>query len=69
MKKNWRILKMLKPPISAEKIKIQPEPVVDQPATSPAAAYVESVRITPARLWNAVLEKYHQGGSKGGRSE
>ncbi len=60
---------MDKPSISSEKIKIQPEPTVDQTAIPPSAAYVESVRITPTRLWNAVLEKYHQGGSKGGRSE
>lgn len=66
MKRNWRTLKMRKPPISAEKIKIQPEPVVDQPATSPAAAYVESVRITPERLWNTVLKNHHQ---QGGPSE
>ena len=60
---------MLKPPISAEKIKIQPEPTVEHTTPPPSTAYVESVRITPTRLWNAVLEKYHQGGSKGGRSE
>jgi len=57
---------MLKPPISAGKIKIQPEPVVDHPAPSPSAAYVESVRITPERLWNTVLKNYKQ---QGGRSE
>lgn len=60
---------MDKPSTSSEKTKVQPEPVVDQTAIPPSAAYVESVRITPTRLWNAVLEKYHQGGSKGGRSE
>lgn len=60
---------MLKPPISAEKIKIQPEPVVDQPAPSPSAAYVESVRITPERLWNTVLKNYQQGRSKSVQDE
>ncbi|NGP41058.1 hypothetical protein [Acinetobacter lwoffii] len=57
---------MLKPPISAEKIKIQPEPVVDQTTMPPSAAYVESVRITPERLWNTVLKNYKQ---QGGPSE
>ena len=55
---------MDKPSISSEKIKIQPEPVVDQTAMPPSAAYVESVRITPERLWNTVLKNHHrQGGS------
>ncbi|HDX6124820.1 hypothetical protein EGK58_014415 [Acinetobacter variabilis] len=57
---------MRKPPISAEKIKIQPEPVVDQPTLPPSAAYVESVRITPERLWNTLLKNYKQ---QGGPSE
>lgn len=57
---------MLKPPISAEKIKIQPEPTVEHTTPSPSAAYVESVRITPERLWNTVLKNYHQ---QGGPSE
>lgn len=66
MKRNGRLLKMDKPSISSEKIKIQPEPVVDQQAPSPSAAYVESVRITPERLWNTVLKNHKQ---QGGRSE
>ena len=60
---------MDKPSIPSKQTQEQLEPVVDQTAMPPSAAYVESVRITPTRLWNAVLEKYHQGGSKGGRSE
>ena len=57
---------MDKPSISSEKIKIQPEPVVDQKAMPPSAAYIESVRITPERLWNTVLKNYKQ---QGGPSE
>jgi len=57
---------MDKPSISSEKIKIQPEPVVDQTAMPLSAAYVESVRITPERLWNTVLKNYKQ---QGGPSE
>ncbi len=57
---------MDKPSISSEKIKIQPEPVVDQTAMPPSAAYVESVRITPERLWNTVLKNHQQ---QGGPSE
>ena len=57
---------MDKPSISSERIKIQPEPVVDQTAMTPSAAYVESVRITPERLWNTVLKNHHQ---QGGPSE
>ena len=57
---------MDKPSISSEKIKIQPKPVVDQTAMPPSAAYVESVRITPERLWNTVLKNHHQ---QGGPSE
>ena len=57
---------MDKPSISSEKIKIPPEPVVDQTALPPSAAYVESVRITPERLWNTVLKNHHQ---QGGPSE
>lgn len=57
---------MDKPSISSEKIKIQPEPVVDQTAMPPSAAYIESVRITPERLWNTVLKNHKQ---QGGRSE
>ena len=57
---------MDKPSISSERIKIQPEPVVDQTTMPPSAAYVESVRITPERLWNTVLKNYHQ---QGGPSE
>jgi len=57
---------MDKPSISSEKIKIQPEPVVDQTAMPPSAAYIESVRITPERLWNTVLKNYKQ---QGGPSE
>lgn len=67
MRLNGRLLKMDKPSISSEKIKIQPEPVVNQTTTpSPSAAYVESVRITPERLWNTVLKNHHQ---QGGPSE
>ncbi|WP_179990918.1 hypothetical protein [Acinetobacter sp. YH1901141] len=57
---------MDKPSISSEKIKIQPEPVVDQTAMPQSAAYIESVRITPERLWNTVLKNYKQ---QGGPSE
>ncbi|MFV5467644.1 hypothetical protein [Acinetobacter towneri] len=57
---------MDKPSISSEKTKVQPEPVINQTATPPSAAYVESVRITPERLWNTVLKNYKQ---QGGPSE
>lgn len=57
---------MDKPSISSEKIKIQPETTVEHTTPPPSAAYVESVRITPERLWNTVLKNYHQ---QGGPSE
>lgn len=57
---------MDKPSISPEQTQVQPEPVVDQTTMPPSAAYVESVRITPERLWNTVLKNYHQ---QGGPSE
>lgn len=57
---------MDKPSISSEKIKIQPELIVEQPTPSSSAAYVESVRITPERLWNAVMKNHYQ---QGGPSE
>lgn len=66
MKQNGRLLKMDKPSTSSEKTKVQPEPVVDQTAMPLSAAYVESVRITPERLWNTVLKNYKQ---QGGPSE
>lgn len=54
---------MDKPSTSSEKTKVQPEPTVNQPTLPPSAAYVESVRITPERLWNTVLKNdYQQGG-------
>lgn len=53
---------MDKPSISSEKIKIQPEHTVEHTTLPPSAAYVESVRITPERLWNTVLKNYHQQG-------
>lgn len=66
MKQNGRLLKMDKPSISSKQTQEQPEPVVEQTTPSPSAAYVESVRITPERLWNTVLKNYHQ---QGGPSE
>ena len=57
---------MDKPSISSEQTQVQPEPVVDQTTMPPSAAYVESVRITPERLWNTVLKNYKQ---QGGPSE
>ena len=57
---------MDKPSISPEQPQVQPEPVVDQTAMPPSAAYIESVRITPERLWNTVLKNYKQ---QGGPSE
>lgn len=57
---------MDKPSVALEQTQEQPEPVVDQIAPSPSAAYVESVRITPERLWNTVLKNYKQ---QGGSSE
>jgi len=57
---------MDKPSISSKQTQEQPEPVVEQTTPSPSAAYVESVRITPERLWNTVLENHKQ---QGGRSE
>ncbi|WP_171521837.1 hypothetical protein [Acinetobacter indicus] len=57
---------MDKPSISPEQTQVQPEPVVDQTTMPPSAAYIESVRITPERLWNTVLKNHKQ---QGGRSE
>ena len=58
---------MDKPSVASEQTQEQPEPVVNQTTTpSPSAAYVESVRITPERLWNTVLKNYKQ---QGGPSE
>lgn len=57
---------MDKPSISSEKTKVQPEPVVNQTTMPSSAAYIESVRITPERLWNTVLKNYKQ---QGGPSE
>lgn len=57
---------MDKPSTSSEKTKVQPEPVVDQTSMPLSAAYIESVRITPERLWNTVLKNYKQ---QGGPSE
>ena len=57
---------MDKPSISPKQTQVQPEPVVDQTAMPRSAAYVESVRITPERLWNTVLKNHKQ---QGGRSE
>ena len=60
---------MDKPSISSEKIKIQPEPTVEHTTPPPSAAYVESVRITPERLWNTVLKNYQQGRSQSVQDE
>lgn len=60
---------MDKPSIPSKQTQEQLEPVVDQPAPSPSAAYVESVRITPERLWNTVLKNYQQGRSKSVQDE
>ena len=57
---------MDKPSISPEQTQVQPEPVVDQTTMPPSATYIESVRITPERLWNTVLKNYKQ---QGGPSE
>lgn len=62
MNLSRRLLKMDKPSISSEQAQQQLEPVVDQTAMPPSAAYVESVRITPERLWNTVLKNHHQQG-------
>lgn len=66
MKQNGRLLKMDKPSIPSKQNQEQPEPVVDRTAMPSSAAYVESVRITPERLWNTVLRNHHQ---QGGPSE
>lgn len=60
---------MDKPSISSEKTKVQPEPTVEHTTPPPSAAYVESVRITPERLWNTVLKNYQQGRSKSVQDE
>ena len=57
---------MDKPSTPSEQTQEQLEPVVDQTAMPLSAAYVESVRITPERLWNTVLKNYKQ---QGGPSE
>ncbi|MEN8425083.1 MULTISPECIES: hypothetical protein [Acinetobacter] len=57
---------MDKPSIPSKQTQEQLEPVVDQTAMPPSAAYVESVHITPERLWNAVLKNHYQ---QGGPSE
>lgn len=57
---------MDKPSTPPEQTQEQLEPVVDQTVMPPSAAYVESVRITPERLWNTVLKNDHQ---QGGPSE
>ena len=57
---------MDKPSISPEQTQVQPEPVVDQTTMPLSAAYIESVRITPERLWNTVLKNHKR---QGGRSE
>jgi len=57
---------MDKPSISSKQTQEQPKPTVDQTTMLPSAAYVESVRITPERLWNTVLKNHHQ---QGGSSE
>ena len=51
---------MDKPSIPSKQTQEQLEPVVDQTAMPPSAAYVESVRITPERLWNTVLKNHKQ---------
>ncbi len=61
MKLNLRYLKMDKPQVSVDKNSVQPstEPKpISQPST-----YVESVRMTPDRLMNAVIKNIRQGGS------
>lgn len=65
MKYNGRHLKMTNPPASLEKKSVQS----NKASKPPSSAYVESVRITPERLINAVLKNYQQGGSKGARDE
>ena len=61
---------MDKPSVASEQTQEQPEPVVNQTTTpSPSAAYVESVRITPERLWNTVMKNYQQGRSKSVQDE
>ena len=57
---------MDKPSTPSEQTQEQLEPVVDRTAMPSSAAYVESVRITPERLWNTVLKNHHQ---QGGPSE
>lgn len=66
MKYSGRLLKMDKPSTPSEQTKVQPKPTVDQTTMLPSAAYVESVRINPERLWNTVLKNHKQ---QGGRSE
>lgn len=51
---------MTKSPASVEKNKIQPPEPKLPPSSS---AYAESVRITPDRLFNAVIKNSRQGGS------
>lgn len=57
---------MDKPSIPSEPTQEQLENVVEQITPPRSAAYIESVRITPKRLWNTVLKNHKQ---QGGRSE
>lgn len=57
---------MDKPSKKSEKSLVQPEQDIKQTPSLPSAEYIESVHITPERLWNAVLKNYHQ---QGGPSE
>lgn len=58
---------MTKLPASSEKNTIQPSSESKLPPSS--SAYAESVRITPDRLFNAVIKNSRQGGSIGARDE
>ncbi|HFG4512877.1 hypothetical protein U2E24_18065, partial [Acinetobacter baumannii] len=61
MKLNLRYLKMDKPQVSINKNSVQPS--AEPKPTSQSSTYVESVRMTPERILNAVIKTTRQGGS------
>ncbi len=61
MKLNGRHLKMDKSQVPVNKDSVQPN--TEPKPTSQSSTYVESVRITPDRLINAMINNIRQGGS------
>ena len=61
MKLNGRHLKMDKSHVPVNKDSVQP--TTEPKQNSQSSTYVESVRITPDRLINAMINNIRQGGS------